>query len=217
MLTQFSSQSTSTGSEISDALKNVPGSSGSSAVKTPPDSYAVLTSEVVDMSALASALDSMPDADIKSGAADDLDELVLRTFSSGPSGGIYRACVVNDVTQWTSKVVSLSLRTGERGQDGHVPHPGDYADEPVPDPRAAAPEHVKPIASMLEQISKKLTAVEDKQRTARHRLDLHSALNLQSHSRMVVGSLFETAVFVLVSIGQLWLLKRWFMGRGLPV
>jgi len=130
---------------------------------------------------------------------------------------VYRACLVNDVTQWTSKVVDLSLRSGERGPDGHVPYPGDYVDVPVKDPGLAAEEHVKPVSNLLEQISKKLTAVEDKQRTARHRLDLHSALNLQSHSRMVVGSLFETAVFVLVSVGQLWLLKRWFMGRGLPV
>ena len=75
--------------DMSESLQtSIPGSSGSTAVKTPPDDYKVLASEVVDMSALAAALDSVSDADLKAGLADDSDEVVLRTFESSGGGGV---------------------------------------------------------------------------------------------------------------------------------
>jgi hypothetical protein len=41
-----------------------------------------------------------------------------------------------------------------------------------------------------------------------------SAANENNHNKMVVSSLFETVVFIGVSIFQLFYVRRWFEGRG---
>lgn len=68
----------------------------------------------------------------------------------------------------------------------------------------------------LSGVKHKMDSMDKKQKTERHRLELHSGLNEKSHSRMVIGALFETVLFIGLMGGQIWILKYWFEGRGLP-
>jgi len=54
----------------------------------------------------------------------------------------------------------------------------------------------------ISRIRKGLTKIQIQQQRDRHRLALHSETNINSHHRVVSGSIVETACFVAVSIFQ---------------
>jgi len=70
-------------------------------------------------------------------------------------------------------------------------------------------------ALALAKARERLAEVRAKQEAERHRLAVHSALNRSSHKKMVLSSVVETAVFVAVSLFQIFYIKRWFSGKGL--
>mmetsp|Transcript_38980 Transcript_38980/g.68008 ORF Transcript_38980/g.68008 Transcript_38980/m.68008 type:complete len:279 (+) Transcript_38980:36-872(+) len=70
-------------------------------------------------------------------------------------------------------------------------------------------------ALALAKARERLAEVRAKQEAERHRLAVHSALNRSSHKKMVLSSVVETAVFVAVSLFQIFYIKRWFAGKGL--
>ena len=51
------------------------------------------------------------------------------------------------------------------------------------------------------------------QQRDRHRLSLHSEMNIMSHKKVVSGSIFETGVFILAAIFQIIFVRRWFASR----
>ena len=62
----------------------------------------------------------------------------------------------------------------------------------------------------LRTLRRLLADIQTKQQHERHRLILHSATNEHSHSRMVLGSLLETLMFMAVTGYQVWTIRRWF-------
>ncbi|GMH61079.1 hypothetical protein TrST_g376 [Triparma strigata] len=201
--------------------KSLPGSSGSSARQMPKDSkYEIIFKESIDMSTLISAESTMTESRLQNGYADSLSSTYLFTFPS-PHLGVYRICAVNDVSPWTSKIVSLSLRTSPPSipsnldPSGHVLEPDDV-DASIPDPHLATTKETGEILKILKSLNHKMSSVDKKQKTEKNRLSLHSNLNERSHSRMVVGALIETVFFIGCMGGQIWILKYWFEGRGLP-
>ncbi|GMH55203.1 hypothetical protein TL16_g01846 [Triparma laevis f. inornata] len=210
------------GDSVKDIIKSektLPGASGSSARKLPKNSkYEVILKESVDMSAIADVEDAMSESRIRKGAADDLDSTYLYSFAA-KFKGTYRVCAVNDVSPWTSKTVELDLRVKREKEqldpNGHVMEREDF-DENVADPTLATSKHSKDMLKTLSGLKHKMDSMDKKQKTERHRLELHSGLNEKSHSRMVIGALFETVLFIGLMGGQIWILKYWFEGRGLP-
>lgn len=71
------------------------------------------------------------------------------------------------------------------------------------------------LKKSAERIGRTLKDVQRKQMKERHRLALQTAANERNHNKMVVSSLFETVVFIGVSVFQLFYVRRWFEGRGL--
>ena len=71
------------------------------------------------------------------------------------------------------------------------------------------------LKKSAERIGRTLKDVQRKQMKERHRLALQTAANENNHNKMVVSSLFETVVFISVSVFQLFYVRRWFEGRGL--
>lgn len=71
------------------------------------------------------------------------------------------------------------------------------------------------LKKSADRIGRTLKDVQRKQMKERHRLALQTAANENNHNKMVVSSLFETVVFIGVSVFQLFYVRRWFEGRGL--
>jgi len=67
----------------------------------------------------------------------------------------------------------------------------------------------------LKTLRRLLAEIQSKQQQERHRLIVHSATNEHSHSRMVLGSLLETILFMVVTGVQIMTIRRWF--KGAPV
>lgn len=67
----------------------------------------------------------------------------------------------------------------------------------------------------LKTLRRLLAEIQAKQQQERHRLSIHSQTNEHSHSRMVLGSLLETMLFMVVTGIQVATIRRWF--KGAPV
>jgi hypothetical protein len=67
----------------------------------------------------------------------------------------------------------------------------------------------------LKTLRRLLAEIQSRQQQERHRLTIHSQTNEHSHSRMVLGSLLETLLFMVVTGIQVATIRRWF--KGAPV
>ncbi len=204
--------------DIRNAETVVPGASGSSA-KAPPDGYEVLVLEVVDMAKLAAQEDAMTDEELMASQESGQDDEVFVRTIQAKSSGVYRVCANNDVSGWSAKVVELDIRTNRQGGEvvgldstGHVPVYVPTSN--VEDPDAIKDEHVDGLLERLKSLEMQFSSVEKRQSNERHRLNVHIETNEASHSRMVIGSLLETVIFIAVSAFQIIILKKWFDGKG---
>ncbi len=73
------------------------------------------------------------------------------------------------------------------------------------------------VRASMGRIQSSLSKIIRGQRRDRNRLGLHTETNLASHASMVLGSIFETSIFVCASIFQIVFVRRWFYTRKQPV
>jgi reverse gyrase len=73
-------------------------------------------------------------------------------------------------------------------------------------------EDFKTIKEQIATLRRTLGEISRKQVNERHRLVIHSATNEHSHSRMVLGSLLETVLFMVVTGFQVYTIRKWFQG-----
>ena len=74
-------------------------------------------------------------------------------------------------------------------------------------------EDLKTTRDQIAKMNRLLNEIREKQVNERHRLSVHKAVNEHSHSRMVVGSLFETVCYIVISGIQVYTIRRWFSGN----
>lgn len=74
-------------------------------------------------------------------------------------------------------------------------------------------EDLKTTKDQIAKMNRLLNEIREKQVNERHRLGVHKAVNEHSHSRMVVGSLFETVCYIVISGFQVYTIRRWFSGN----
>jgi hypothetical protein len=74
-------------------------------------------------------------------------------------------------------------------------------------------EDLKTTRDQIAKMNRLLNEIREKQVNERHRLSVHKAVNEHSHSRMVVGSLFETVCYIVISGFQVYTIRRWFSGN----
>ncbi len=67
----------------------------------------------------------------------------------------------------------------------------------------------------ISRMNRLLNEIREKQTNERRRLTIHKAINEHSHSRMVVGSLFETVFYIVVSGFQVYTIRKWFSNNSL--
>jgi len=74
-------------------------------------------------------------------------------------------------------------------------------------------EDLKTTRDQIAKMNRLLNEIRERQVNERHRLSVHKAVNEHSHSRMVVGSLFETVCYIVISGFQVYTIRRWFSGN----
>jgi len=136
------------------------------------------------------------------------------------SPGWYRVCfhaVSSEV------VVEMDMRkSSDFGpidpETGHVPSLESFNEKMVEfeiDEDAADESDLDKAREHLKTMNRLLLEIKEKQANEVRRLDLHRELNNHSHSRMVLGSLFETVLFIAVTGFQVYTIRKWFQGGTL--
>ena len=147
------------------------------------------------------------------------------TWTARP--GAYSLCLDNTMSQVQTKLVEFSFPapSSAKGAGGEeddfdleaaIAEAGGNANGTIPENiRQSYKADLALLKKSAERIGRTLTDVQRKQIKERHRLALQTAANQNNHHKMVVSSLFETVVFIGVSVFQLFWVRRWFEGRGL--
>uniref|UniRef100_A0A1B0AJU3 GOLD domain-containing protein n=1 Tax=Glossina pallidipes TaxID=7398 RepID=A0A1B0AJU3_GLOPL len=113
------------------------------------------------------------------------------------TAGIYTVCFDNQKSSMTPKLVMFSIDVDES------PHraPGAPGEDEV--------GHTK-LEDMIRELSGTLTSVKHEQEYMHVRDKIHRTINESTNSRVVLWSTFEALVLVLMTIGQVYYLKRFF-------
>eukprot|EP00640_Fibrocapsa_japonica_P002720 CAMPEP_0113950782 /NCGR_PEP_ID=MMETSP1339-20121228/82556_1 /TAXON_ID=94617 /ORGANISM="Fibrocapsa japonica" /LENGTH=248 /DNA_ID=CAMNT_0000958751 /DNA_START=68 /DNA_END=814 /DNA_ORIENTATION=- /assembly_acc=CAM_ASM_000762 len=156
----------------------------------------------------------------KSGTDEEFGDSL--TFDFVPSDvGAYEVCLDNSMSSkmGPTKVVQIAIKDLDAQKREREVIPG--ATEMQQQERLAEahrrlelPESMTQFESNVEAIQGEIDKIYEKQERERHRLAIHTAMNQGSHSRMAMSSLVETGVFVVVSIFQIFFVRRWFEGKG---
>ena len=111
------------------------------------------------------------------------------TFAATKEGA-YKYCFSNKMSTMTPKVVKFNIDLMEpttSGKDGETS-----------------------LESMIQDLSKGLTVVKHEQEYMEVRERIHRMINDNTNSRVVWWSFFEALILILVTIGQIYYLKRFF-------
>jgi hypothetical protein len=71
-------------------------------------------------------------------------------------------------------------------------------------------EDFEDTRSKIKELRSLLSRIQSLQQTERRRLTIHAETNEHSHSRMVLGSLLETMMFMAVTGYQVYTIRKWF-------
>ncbi|XP_041971530.1 transmembrane emp24 domain-containing protein 2 [Aricia agestis] len=119
----------------------------------------------------------------------------MYTFSA-PTAGRYTYCFSNQMSTMTPKVVMFNLEVGD------APHKkSDDKDEDV--------NHNK-LEDMIKELGTTLKTVKHEQEYMQVRDRIHRSINESTNSRVVMWSIFEASVLLLMTVGQVYYLKRFF-------
>lgn len=119
------------------------------------------------------------------------------TFAA-PTPGIYTTCFNNEKSSMTPKVVMFSIDILETPKSGQ---PGAPKEEEI--------GHTK-LEDMIRELSGTLTAVKHEQEYMHVRDKIHRSINESTNGRVVIWSVFEALILVLMAVGQIYYLKRFF-------
>jgi emp24/gp25L/p24 family/GOLD len=150
-------------------------------------------------------------------------EPFVRTFKT-TTAGWYRYCVVASFYQ-----VTVEADYRKESELGGLDENGDVLtyeekqmleEDKLMEADSANEEGIKDedfvsTKEKLKTLRRLLAEIQGKQQQERHRLNIHSQTNEHSHSRMVLGSLLETMLFMVVTGIQVATIRRWF--KGAPV
>jgi len=153
--------------------------------------------------------------DLKHEQQDRMDGVSYEKTFQIQNAGWYRVCAEATHSKIT---VELEMRkSSELGvpheKEGHVPSMDaviEYEEEMEIDADAAKEEDLEQSKEYLKQLHKMLGQITESQRKEAHRIHVFKELNAHSHSRMVLGSLFETILFICVTAFQVHTIRKWF-------
>lgn len=116
------------------------------------------------------------------------------------SNGIYTYCFSNMMSTVTPKTVMFTIEMGEAPK-GTV---GAAKEEDAGHTR---------LEDMIRELAGTLTGVKHEQEYMNVRDKMHRAINESTNSRVVLWSTFEAFILVMMTVGQVYYLKRFFEVR----
>uniref|UniRef100_A0A1E1W4S5 GOLD domain-containing protein n=1 Tax=Pectinophora gossypiella TaxID=13191 RepID=A0A1E1W4S5_PECGO len=119
----------------------------------------------------------------------------MYTFSA-PTSGRYTYCFSNKMSTMTPKVVMFNLEVGD------APHKQTGEKE-------EAVDHNK-LEDMIKELATTLKTVKHEQEYMQVRDRIHRSINESTNSRVVMWSIFEASVLLVMTVGQVYYLKRFF-------
>ncbi|KAJ1440545.1 emp24/gp25L/p24 family/GOLD-domain-containing protein [Ochromonadaceae sp. CCMP2298] len=141
----------------------------------------------------------------------DSETLTYTTNFQPEKPGTYAICLDNRNSRFMSKVVQLDVSPVSPLVAVAVEEKEEVKDT---DAKAEVDaSKLRESLSALNAIHKGLTKIQMQQQRDRHRLDLHSEANNHNYSSVFTGSIFETCCFIVVSIFQIYFVRRWFAAK----
>jgi len=133
--------------------------------------------------------------------------------SSG--AGAFKFCFDNGAARLSERVVAVTMRKAPMGPDALF---APLKTVPAEGRTGRNAEAVDKVEKRVVALRAQLAGLKDKQSRERRRLARHKALYDSKHDSMVEASLVETFVYILCACVQIWMVRRWFAGRGvMPV
>mmetsp|Transcript_14772 Transcript_14772/g.25328 ORF Transcript_14772/g.25328 Transcript_14772/m.25328 type:complete len:221 (-) Transcript_14772:39-701(-) len=132
-----------------------------------------------------------------------------KTFLAA-TAGVYTFCFDNEMSRWTPKVISVDIKALDEPAK-NKPDAG-FADSNLP-PGAedlAKQEHITPLQQSISKISTALSKIESEQSYYRRREHRHRNTAERTCERVQWWSIYETSAIVLISLAQVFILRRWF-------
>lgn len=135
-----------------------------------------------------------------------------KTFLAS-SEGRYKFCFGNEMSRWTPKVASLTIKRLDEPPATPDPAPRKQTQLPGVEGELAKPEHIQPLQQSISKISSALSQIENEQSYYRRREHRHRNTAEETCERVQWWSIYETSAVVLISVGQVLILRRWFNGK----
>lgn len=118
------------------------------------------------------------------------------TFAAHTSG-VYTYCFSNQMSTMTPKVVMFNMEIGETPKEDVATDEG----------------HKNQLEQMIKELSSSLTNVKHEQEYMQVRDRIHRSINESTNSRVVMWAFFEAMVLIVMTVGQVYYLKRFFEVR----
>lgn len=114
---------------------------------------------------------------------------------SATTAGKYTYCFSNKMSTMTPKVVMFNLEVGDpqtknKDAEGEVDH--------------------NKLEDMIKELATTLKTVKHEQEYMQVRDRIHRSINESTNSRVVMWSIFEASVLLVMTLGQVYYLKRFF-------
>jgi len=130
--------------------------------------------------------------------------------------GWYRGCVVGS---WYQITAELELRkSSEFGLSETNFHVASHAERELHrqnkklENKSGDADELDDARNQVKTLNRLVKGVRQKQIEERRQLEVQAARMEHSHSKMVLGSLFETVLFILVTGFQVYTIRKWFQG-----
>ncbi|EGC34568.1 emp24/gp25L/p24 family protein [Dictyostelium purpureum] len=118
------------------------------------------------------------------------------SFTAGESGA-YKVCFNNEMSRFTAKVVTFSWDSEENAEKD-----------------AAKGDSITPMDQSVQKIERVLQSVIYEQKKLRFREQSNRDTSESTNARVVWWTIAEVVVLVVMAIGQIWYLRKWFETRS---
>ncbi|CAM9114513.1 unnamed protein product [Ectocarpus fasciculatus] len=128
--------------------------------------------------------------------------------------GEYEICLSND-RSFAQEAKHVMLDISEVVEDGAKKHAKD--DTTASQDAGGSPKNKEDLAVItneMDELSKVFEQIKSFQRLERMQLTQRNAAAEDNHASMVQSSVLETVVLLLVGIGQIIFVRKWFSGKG---
>eukprot|EP01031_Cornospumella_fuschlensis_P048761 gene48761-59704_t len=133
-----------------------------------------------------------------------------------PEQGSYAFCLDNRKAHFFPKYVQIDIRSSSSSANSEDIL--DFNKDILKDLKTTGDSNSIPelenTLNILQRIYKGVHHIRAQQDRDRYRLSLHAKMNEQNYMHVFYGSIFETCIFIVVALFQIFFVRRWFASRS---